>query len=290
MGSVRTFLFFGALICLSVSCQEQEVHADEETEEAYFRPSAQGSLFIIGGGSRPDALVQTLVDLSLKDGGYGLVFTQSSGEPDTSFHYINIQLAQFTGAPIFHLDSVDILNFPLDSIESASLIYITGGNQNNFLRRVPQASQNAIMEAYKRGATIAGTSAGAALMSEVMITGDQNFEPEYEPTFSWLRYGNGIYQSGLGLLDSIIIDQHFVARSRYNRLISALADTDYPYAIGIEESTALVVSPETFSVVGEGQVMVFRRPIEFKENSGQIGFRNLTINAYLEGDTFKLKK
>lgn len=261
-----------------------------EIEEAYLRPSAQGNLFIIGGGSRPDALVQSLVDLSLKDGGYGLVFTQSSGEPDTSFHYINIQLENYTEAPIHHIDSIDILNFPLDSIKAASLIYITGGNQNNFLKRVPQASQNAIMEAYQRGATIAGTSAGAALMSEVMITGDQNFEPEYESTYSWLRYGNGIYQPGLGLLDSIIIDQHFVARSRYNRLISALADTDYPYAIGIEESTALVVSPEAFSVTGEGQVMVFKRPAAFNENSGQIGFRNLIINAYLEGDTFKLKK
>jgi cyanophycinase len=236
-------------------------------------------------------MIKVLVDLAFEDGeGYGLVLSQSSSEPDTSFYYIERQLKQFTNLPILHIDSLEIKNFSTDSLVNARLIYITGGDQSRFLRNAPTEAQNAIRDAYKKGATVAGTSAGAALMSAVMITGDQKFELEYESTYRRLIYGNGIYESGLGLLDSIIIDQHFVARSRYNRLISALADTKYPFAAGIEESTALVVKNGEFSVVGDGQVIVFRKPLTFTVSTGQIGFRGLNMDAYLHGDTFKLKR
>ena len=233
-------------------------------------------------------MIEEMIKLSMTEEGYALVMSQSSAEPDTSFFYIRAQLVEFTDRPIIHLDSSRASGFPLDSIARADLIYITGGNQNRFIRKVRKDQIDAIHQAYAQGATIAGTSAGAALMSKVMITGDQQKEPEYESTYSRLETGNAIITEGLGLLDSVVVDQHFVARSRYNRILSVMADLDYPLGAGIEESTALVVLPEAATVVGEGQVILFSRPSSYRIRKEKIGFSNMNLNAYLQGDTFQL--
>jgi len=249
---------------------------------------SKGNLFIIGGGSRPSEMIEELIRLSMTDDGYVLVMSQSSAEPDTSFFYIRKQLIEFTDRPIIHLDSARATGFPLDSIAGADLIYLTGGNQNRFLRIVPRDQIEAIHQAYGRGATIAGTSAGAALMSKVMITGDQKKQPEYESTYARLEVENAVVSEGLGLLDSVVVDQHFVARSRYNRILSVMADLNYPLGAGIEESTALVVFPTGATVIGDGQVMLFSRPSSYRFRKEKIGFNNMNLNAYLQGDTFQL--
>lgn len=273
------------LCCLAFACSEIP-----ETDETVSKiPASKGNLFIIGGGPRPLEMIEELVRISITDDGYALVMSQSSAEPDTSFFYIRKQLVEFTDRPIIHLDSSGTLDFPLDSIEGADLIYMTGGNQNRFLRAVPETHIKAIHRAYSRGATIAGSSAGAALMSKVMITGDQQKVPEYESTYSRLEKGNAVISEGLGLLDSVVVDQHFVARSRYNRVLSVMADLDYPLGAGIEESTALIVLPEAATVLGEGQVIIFSRPSSYHYRNGKIGFTNMNLNAYLQGDTFQLK-
>ncbi len=249
--------------------------------------NAKGKLFIIGGGSRPAKMMKNLVDLALSEGGYALVLTLSSAQPDTSFHYVAKQLSAHTSLPVIHIDSARVAEFPTDSLANAALIYITGGNQNRFFDAVTEPCLSAIYRGYIHGTVVAGTSAGAAMMGEIMITGDQYFHSEYQSTFGRLLYNNGVYTKGLGLLDSVIVDQHFVARSRYNRILSAMADTKYPYAVGIEESTALVVNRDSCAVVGNGQVLVFSRPEAFFEKNGRIGFKRMTINAYLPGMGFK---
>ncbi len=275
-----------AIAFLLFSCQGE--NTVEPVADEIVSAGPKGKLFIIGGGSRPMEMMEKLVRMSISDDGYALVMAQSSIEPDTSFFYVEKQLVEFTDRPIIHLDSAKAETFPIDSILNADLIYLTGGDQNRFLRNVSAAHQEAICQAYKRGATIAGTSAGAALMSKVMITGDQQKEPEYESTYSRLEYGNAITTEGLGLLDSVVVDQHFVARSRYNRILSVMADLDYPAGAGIEESTALVVLPKGATVVGEGQVLVFKRPAQYTKNKDRIGFKDMNLNAYLPGDTFQI--
>jgi cyanophycinase len=115
-----------------------------------------------------------------------------------------------------------------------------------------------IHRSFERGAIVAGTSAGAAVMSGVMITGDQRLEPEYESTYRRLRANNAVYAEGLGLLPNAIVDQHFVERSRYNRAITALHDYPEQTVFGIGESTALVVTSTGMEAIGEGQIVVFR--------------------------------
>ena len=267
-----------------MACDQPSKVESSDATEAY----AEGNLFIIGGGSRSLSLMKEMVDLSVSPDGYILVMSQSSSEPDTSFYYVAKQFRELTARPIRHVDSLQIQLFDLDSIRNADLIYMTGGDQNRFKRNVPQEAVEAMKTAYQNGATIAGTSAGAALMSAVMITGDQKNEPEYESTYRRLEYDNAITTEGLGFLDSVVVDQHFVARSRYNRILSLMADLDYPIGAGIEESTALVVYPKGATVVGEGQVVVFERPKGYRKHNNKIGFKDMNLNAYLEGDTFQL--
>ena len=276
------------ILTLLVLCACQQ-NPREPASETPLENSTKGTLFIIGGGARPDEMMQEMIRMAnLDDVDYGLVFTQTSSEPDTSYYYLAKQLRQFTQQPLVLVNDSVFGAALLDSIREASFIYITGGDQARFLTKVPETAQMAISESYRNGGLIGGTSAGAALMSELMITGDQNLEPEYEPTYSWLQYGNGVYTKGLGLIENVIIDQHFVARSRFNRLISALADTEYSFGVGIDESTALVVRPECCFVSGENQVMVFHRPEMLTKSNNRIGLRNLRIDAYLQGDTFSL--
>ncbi|MCH2215970.1 MAG: cyanophycinase [Flavobacteriales bacterium] len=273
-----------SLLLSTMACDQPSKVESSDATEAY----AEGNLFIIGGGSRSLSLMKEMVDLSVSPDGYILVMSQSSSEPDTSFYYVAKQFRELTARPIRHVDSLQIQLFDLDSIRNADLIYMTGGDQNRFKRNVPQEAVEAMKTAYQNGATIAGTSAGAALMSAVMITGDQKNEPEYESTYRRLEYDNAITTEGLGFLDSVVVDQHFVARSRYNRILSLMADLDYPIGAGIEESTALVVYPKGATVVGEGQVVVFERPKGYRKHNNKIGFKDMNLNAYLEGDTFQL--
>jgi len=272
------------------ACTQNKVEKTEAKPEI-FKPKGHGSLFIIGGGGRPLSLMENMIQVAdLQDDDYVLVMSQSSSEPDTSFHYVNIQFEEVSQAPVIHVDSAAVQSMSTDSISGAQLIYITGGDQNRFLNAVPEKAIEAIRVAYEKGSTIAGTSAGAALMSSVMITGDQQLQEEYRSTYPWLNYDNGIYKEGLGLVDSIIVDQHFVARSRYNRIISAMADRNLPLGAGIDESTALVVSLGFCQVMGEGQVLIFERPEKYSEYKNRIGFKNLKIHSFLPGDTINLNE
>lgn len=190
--------------------------------------SSKGKLFIIGGGDRPPGLMQSLAaTAALQADDYVVVLPMSGGSPDTSFYYFkeDWQLVSdkkvvnfnFTSATINHKDW-------LDSLQKAKLIFITGGDQDRFMQVVENTPvYKAIHQAYKNGATIAGTSAGAAVMSQHMITGRQLTDTVYRATFRKLTAENIEFKNGLGLINNAIVDQHFVVRSRYNRLLSALA-------------------------------------------------------------------
>ena len=178
-------------------------------------------------------------------------------------------------------------------MQNAKLIYITGGDQSRFMDIVLHtAVQQAIKNAYKNGATIAGTSAGAAMMSYYMVTGNQLLgDTTYHSTFPKLWNGNIEIKEGLGLLDSAIIDQHFVARSRYNRMLTAIAQYPTLPCIGIDEGTAIIVHGNSAKVAGTSQVIVFSHPENLRTNNkGYIKFDDVKMSIYTDGDSFLLKQ
>ena len=92
--------------------------------------------------------------------------------------------------------------------------------------------QKKLIEIYRAGAVIGGTSAGAAIMSKVMITGDELINKDSTNIFLAILKGNVQTIEGLGFLDQVIIDQHFVKRKRLNRLISVVLENPTLPGIG----------------------------------------------------------
>jgi cyanophycinase len=258
--------------------------------------NTKGKLFIIGGGHRSDALMTqlvTLADLGKKD--YVVVLPMSTEEPDSAYIYFKKQFEKLTPNPIVMLNfdkttaSNKVLN---DSLQNAKLIFISGGDQSRFMNIVKNTPTfTAIHHAYKNGSTIAGTSAGAAVMCEHMITGNQKLESKYTETFNNIRYDNLETTSGLGLVKNVIIDQHFLKRSRYNRLLSALVEFPTHIGIGIDESTALIVRNKEIEIVGESEVIVVKKPkgIAKAKKENLVSIKSLEMAVYHEGQKFKIQ-
>jgi cyanophycinase len=256
----------------------------------------KGKLFIIGGGDRSDDLMKqvlSVAELSKKD--YIVVLPMSSEEPDSSFIFFKTQMVKLTSNPIVMLNfnKETAQNKVLtDSLQKAKLIFISGGDQVRFMNVVQNTPiKTAIQKAYENGSTISGTSAGAAVMSEKMITGNQKLQKEYSGTFDNIRYDNLETSEGLGLLKTAIIDQHFLKRNRYNRLLSALVEFPTLTGIGIDEATAIIVRNNQIEVAGESEVIVVRNPkviLKAKHNN-LISIESLQMSIYTAGQKFNIK-
>jgi cyanophycinase len=255
----------------------------------------QGKLFIIGGGKRPAAMIQRMIqEAGLNEGGYIVVLPMASSEPDTSVFYAARQFSEQGVSNIadfnFSTESIPTSG-QLDSVKNAALIYITGGDQNRFMEVVAgTAVEEAIKSCFRNGGMIAGTSAGAAVMSEKMITGNERKQTDYRDTFRTIEADNIELGTGLGLITTAIIDQHFVWRSRHNRLITAVIEHPELKGIGIDEATAILVIGNMAEVVGESQVLVYEntdRSTTVNENQ-KLGAQHLMLRVLLPGDTFKL--
>lgn len=138
----------------------------------------------------------------------------------------------------------------LAALGEASGIFLTGGNQlklSTTIGGTPVA--DLIRERSRAGVHVAGTSAGAAILSEHMIAfGDDGGTP---------RASAVTLAPGLGLTRRAIIDQHFRQRDRLGRLLAALAYYPEPVGIGLDEDTAAFIAPDdTLEVVGSGAITV----------------------------------
>ncbi|WP_244614926.1 cyanophycinase [Pukyongiella litopenaei] len=137
-----------------------------------------------------------------------------------------------------------------DLIDRASGIFMTGGNQ---LRLSAILGGTLLAQKIRRrnaaGVPVAGTSAGASIMSEHMVAGGSSNAAPAE--------GNITLAPGMGLTNAVIIDQHFTQRNRLGRLLTATSYNPFLIGIGIDEDTAAFIGPDNvFEVVGSGSVTV----------------------------------
>lgn len=288
----KTAFFSIVLALLFISCQTAQ--PKKENQKNKKQQSEKGALFIIGGGKRPPSLVKDLIQLSEIDkDGYIVILPMSSSEPDTSAYYAKKQFVEqgITNVTAFNFVKGETPNPQwIDSLRNAKLVYVSGGDQNRFMDIVKETViYDAMHQAYKSGATIAGTSAGAAIMSEKMITGNEHKHPEYTGNFRTIESANIEVAEGVGFTKKLIVDQHFVWRMRMNRLISVAIEHPELIAVGIDESTAIYVKNNQFTVYGESQVIV----LENKKNSktvrnGLLGARDMSLHVLLPGDTLEM--
>ncbi|MBE0661583.1 MAG: cyanophycinase [Bacteroidales bacterium] len=280
----RIFSVFILLLFIVSACHEPEKAVEPK-----------GKLFIIGGGKRPPGMVQRMVqEAGLEQDGHIVILTMASSEPDTSAFYA---AKQFIDQGISHIADFRFSGDEepsaerLDSLRSASLIYITGGDQNRFMEIVTGTSvEEAIKTCYNNGGMLAGTSAGAAVMSEKMITGNELKKSDYRETFRTIEANNIELGRGLGFLTTAIVDQHFVWRSRHNRLITAVIEHPELIGIGIDEATAILVKGNTAEVIGESQVLVYENADKSStiNEDEKLGARYLRLRVLLPGETFRL--
>ncbi len=257
----------------------------------------RGHLFVIGGGRRPVSMMKKFIDLAQNvNSGKIVIFPMASSVPaevgpeqekqfkelgarDVEFHILTRELA--------------LLEKNIAILDDVGGVFFSGGVQSRLTAvLIDTPVHKKLLELYRKGAVIGGTSAGAAVMSEVMITGDEKREVKEGRAFETLQADNVVTIRGFGFIQSAIIDQHFVRRKRHNRLISLVAENPEFLGIGIDESTAIVVNPDdTFEVLGERSVVVYdasQAQIQFSP-SRIISGSNFIMHILKNGDRFNLK-
>ncbi|MDB5098091.1 MAG: cphB [Cyanobacteria bacterium RYN_339] len=218
----------------------------------------KGHLVIIGGaedrtGDR--AILSKVVELSGGPKAHIVVLTTASSFGAELEQIYGNAFRELGAAKVTSLHIHDRLdaNDPAlaDLVLNASGIFMTGGDQSR-LASILGGSEvgKAMHRAFKRrGACVAGTSAGASAISEHMVAGGRKGTHPKKGMLNLVP--------GLGLLNRVIIDQHFSQRHRLGRLLSIVAQNPFLLGVGIDEDTAIVVEPNTdLQVIGAGAVTI----------------------------------
>lgn len=177
----------------------------------------------------------------------------------------------------------------LDKLSKDAVVFFTGGDQ---LRLTSQMGDTPLyqrmVEHFREGATIVGTSAGAAAMPETMLVSGPSDE---SGDISALAMA-----PGLGLLPGVVIDSHFAQRGRIGRLLGAVAQNPKNLGIGIDEDTAIVVEGNTrFRVIGSGTVYVIDgstitySSLSEKHAAGIISIYDVRLHVLATDDCFDLQ-
>lgn len=209
---------------------------------------------LVGGGDKPKAAIGQLV--AWAGGAYAriLVVAWGSAEPVESAAAFQEDLrphhpGRVDVAPFAPLDAAKRAQV-LDLLRGATGVFFTGGDQ---ARHMDVLADPGLLEAfrarYREGVAFGGSSAGAAIMSPRMITGDGDF--------TVIDVAAVETRPGLGLLEGTIVDQHFVKRQRENRLFGLVLAHPEELGLGIDEDTALLIEDgRRGRVVGRSVVMV----------------------------------
>jgi cyanophycinase len=261
-------------------------------------PVVKGHLVIIGGGERTDPIMDRFIALA---GGPEkariIILPMASSVPDTTGMEQTAELigrgARIVSWVLFNREQAMSSGFA-DTLNGATGIFFSGGDQSRLTAVVVGTPvHRKLMELYGSGTVMAGTSAGAAIMSRVMITGNELINKDTTNIFVSIMKGNVETIEGIGFLDNVIIDQHFVKRKRLNRLISAVLEHQKLAGVGIDESTSVVVAPDgTFEVLGEGTVVVVdgRKATGIRsDKNGNLSARNMGMHIFSSGERFSLK-
>lgn len=171
----------------------------------------------------------------------------------------------------------------------SSGVFFTGGDQLRITGMLGGTMMGkALHQLYERGVIIAGTSAGASVMSDTMIVGGEAGTPKKDTL---------TMAPGLGLLRSVVVDQHFAQRGRIGRLLMAVSHNPYVLGVGIDEDTAILVhSDGRFFVVGNNTVTVVDASPTIASNVSEISpgqalvLTPVLMHVLSEGYGFDLKR
>ena len=263
----------------------------------------QGSLVIIGGALRSDnaAVWSRIVKLAGGQGARIAVFASASATPQR-IGEANVDRLNAYGANAFFVpvatrlagtDYMEAADDPrlADQVRKAGGAYFAGGDQARITRalRRPDGSNTLVLDAlwdlYRRGGVIAGSSAGAAIMSSTMF---YNARTVLSTLKQGVEDGNEI-APGLGFIgDDVFIDQHLLVRGRFARMLPAMLKKGYKLGLGIDENTAMVVTADReVEIVGyRGALLLDMKHATSQD--GEFNVSNVSLSYLDNGDRFNL--
>jgi cyanophycinase len=259
----------------------------------------RGTLFIAGGGDLSEELCAEFVRIAGGRGTARVAVVPMASEDAASSGEESAERWRRLGAKAF------VLNLSRDeaadakmvsALDDATGVWFGGGDQARLaavLRDTPVLAK--IVERYHGGAVIGGTSAGAAIMSAWMITGNQvrpETSPEptyYDDEFPRIARDTIEVAPGFGLLPTAIVDQHFIRRERANRLLTAVLERPELLGVGIDEGTAVIVSSDgRWTVTGESAAVVVdaRETKVTAASAARLGATGVRVHVLPAGSTF----
>jgi cyanophycinase len=257
-------------------------------------PAPKGHLVLIGGGEKPADAMRKFVELAGGPQALIVAIPTASSEADAGAYYVKLFKEEYGCANVTALEirsKADAMRPDYAATAGrAGGVFFGGGDQiriTNALLGTPVGA--AIAKAFALGAVIGGTSAGTACQSNPMITGEGNFKV--------IRANSVELWEGLGFLRGVVVDQHFIARQRSNRLVSVILEHPELLGVGVDEDTAIWVRPDdTFQVLGMSCVMVLdakgtavtRQPVETGQDL--LGVHGMRVHILLPGETFDLTR
>jgi len=255
----------------------------------------KGTLVIIGGHedrTEEKKILRAVAD-RLGDDGKIVVCTVASAEPEALWEQYESAFRSIGVPHVFRLDieSREEASSPraMRILEGATGVFFTGGDQLKITSQIGDTPlYSRTREIFESGGVIAGTSAGASVMSETMLVANQA-EASYRIKSSLLM------APGLGFAEDMLIDQHFAERGRMARLIGAVSQNPRVLGVGIDEDTAIIVEHNrSFRVLGVGAVYIVDGSTTTYANIGDedsdrtLSSFNITVHMMSQGDRFDL--
>jgi cyanophycinase len=243
----------------------------------------RGHLVAVGGGGVPEVVMRRAIELAGGPAAPIVVFPQASELAETGD--VAVEMWKKAGATNVKWLPLTDAAAARAAVESAAFIWFPGGDQSKLMKAfegtgVPEV----IAQRYRGGAVVGGTSAGAAVLSSVMLTGDADLQS--------ITVGATKTAPGLGLWPEVIVDQHHLKRQRQSRLISLVLEHPTLVGVGIDERTAAIVSGSRFEVLGESSVLVVdarRAKIEPRAPGTLSAARDITIHVLTSGMAIEIR-
>jgi len=255
----------------------------------------KGKLVIVGGAQTTE-IVKKYVELA---GGSDakIIVIPNAGSNPVKWSKVQVQEFKELGAEADYLmftreTADDEAN--LEKMNWANAVFFLGGDQSDLTRDMLGTKLlDKVFDIYNNGGVVGGSSAGAAVMSEVMITGNELLHNDSTGSFITIEKNNIETKQGFGFLKTVIIDQHFLKRKRHNRTIAAVIEHPNLLGVAIDESTSIIVYPDnTFEVYGSYQVLVYD-PTSAKDirqdKNGNLGISDMKLQVLINGDKFDMK-
>jgi cyanophycinase len=254
------------------------------------------ALIVIGGHEDKVGSKVILKEVARRIGSGKLVITTvASHQPGGLFEEYEQIFRSLGVRHVFKLEIENRVEATTDRsvriLDDAAGLFFTGGDQLRITSQIGDTPVfQRIHEIYAEGGTIAGTSAGASVMCETMLVAG-NGDESYKVPDS-LRMA-----PGLGLIDNIIIDQHFAERGRMGRLLGAIAQNPKNIGIGIDEQTAIIIEGgKSFYVLGDGAVYIIdgtgvtHSNIAEESADHALSMYDVKLHLLSQGDRFDLRE